>query len=301
MPDIASWVRAADPAANFIEAYRAGSAISSERARLNMQAQQSEIELQAKQQQLERESAMQSQKLEMDRQLRLATMGLQQQRLEAAQTIAKTRAEQAARQYSAQQAYEKALSAGVDPSKALMMYGPGMGSMASAMAAAERVSAKTTPQMPASLEAKPVTFQGKEVPGLLTVPTPTGYRTLEQPGFVGGEAGKRTERLHATQNRLAYLRGEKGDIVKAWGGTSFPTVPPKSAERAKQWQADKQRLEDIQNEMGQLAPKVGAEPGGGEGLYTGKVVKGYVFLGGDPSKRSSWKKQDEAGDEDATE
>lgn len=283
MPEgIVPWVRAADPAANFMEAYRAGAVISNQRAQLNQQAEQAEIETQAQEQRLQRESAMASQRLEMDRQLKLATMGLQRQRLEAAQQAVSQRASLAARQYAAQQAYEKAITAGMDPTKALMTFGPGMGNMSGAMAAAERVSAKSTPQMPQSLQGVPVMFKGQEEPGLVTVPTPTGYRTMERPGYVGEQAGKRTEKFHATQNRISVLKADRAQLLKDNYRLS-QNRPPDAKDKpgTAAYNEAKAKLNALNDELNQLAPKVGtqgtAPAGGGEIIRTTKDGRQAVF------------------------
>jgi hypothetical protein len=110
---IAPWLQPADPAKNFLEAYRAGSQISEANAHLQQQAQQAAQEaeqrkqqLEVKRQETERQDQMQQQQIEIQKAYHQQQIGLQQSKLQEAQRMNDLKTQEAAHSLQAQGAYQ---------------------------------------------------------------------------------------------------------------------------------------------------------------------------------------------------
>ena len=212
---------------------------------------------------LAEESARRAQQLEVDRQEKQIRLQLEQRRLEEASEKNKQQAQWAfqkwqetqaeremQRRFTAEQQQKR-----LDSQQALQQARFGEQEKLQG----DRLAARTTP-LPEDFAAHPVPDeQGKPIPGLVRVPTPTGWRTMPEPGFVGQQAGNRLEKFHQTQNRLSVLKGKRAEILKEFPvGTRRPddAANPKLAPRAKAYDSAQSELKKISDEMQRLAPPV---------------------------------------------
>lgn len=287
MPEgIVPWVRAADPAAHVLAAFQAGAQVSQAQARLALAREE-----------MERRTLEQQQELQIQRAYQQQRMDLAQRELELTKQKVGLAASQAAQRFEATQEYRRRVGAGEEPMQVLSEIGPAMGpGWQTVLAAHERTLAmKPRAEIPERLVAKPVYDEkGNIIPGLRQVPTPTGWQTREEPGFVGNLAGERSARIHGTDYRMDYLKDKRKQILDPWGG-SLGRKPDakKFPERAANWDAAKAAIDEIDAERERLAPAVPASGARKPAPPVGTVVRGFQFMGGDASLEQNWRRVQE--------
>ncbi len=291
MPSLPSWLKAADPAQYYAEGLRIGdseAAQSAESERAAAAGNRAEQELRMRQQELE------------------------------------ARATQAAQKFQAQQGYQQAIQSGMDPTQAILKFGPAMGAAEDIPAALRAQQMAQRPQkqpfVPGPVKSFPVLDpQGKPIPNMLSVPNPsrTGMETRnlpgsDQPGYVSPQ-----ERLQAGQQAAL----EKAKALKAKQQAAMQTSLLTKQKLAKQKQVDdvlsmntalqaqlgraptkaesdaysKKLEKDIENIDEQLSKLAGIDAGGDQGGSSGEpkegdVLKGHRFKGGDPAEKDNWEK-----------
>jgi hypothetical protein len=137
MPEypIPPWLRPPpDPGEEYVQAFHAGATIAGEQARLNAQAIQSQ-----------QQHEMEKQRMEIARQTQNLQLGLQKQELDLQSQQVQIKTQEAARQFQAQQTFKQLIDSGVDPAKALLQVGPGLGI---SMTGAAQLYKQTLPQEP---------------------------------------------------------------------------------------------------------------------------------------------------------
>lgn len=283
---MAPWIQPADPATHFIRAYTAGASVAESRNRLAVAQMEEDRRALEAQQRIEVARAEQQQRTD-----------LEMQKLAQDEVKLGIQASNAAQRFQAQQMYQRRVAAGEDPGAVITSLGPQLGpGWQSGVIGAQRLAQQAERTIvPESVRARPVLDEsGKPIPGMDLVPSSTGWRVTTRPGYVGEQAGERTERFHRTQNRIAKLKADKTDILKAWGSMGLPLKEPKNPDAALRWRADKARLANINTEMEGLAPAVSEETakpkakGRKAAPPVGTIVRGYRFLGGDPSSPTNW-------------
>jgi len=97
MPEysIPNWIKPADPAANFMEAYQTGARIAEANARLAESVRTSDMEHQLQSQRLEQQSRMEQQKLEVEKSYRDQQAEAKQEQLKQAQAVNQARIQEA--------------------------------------------------------------------------------------------------------------------------------------------------------------------------------------------------------------
>lgn len=308
MAAIPPWIKAADPATHFIAAYRASGSLAQARARLAAQQQEFQVEAEIRQREIDRKAKEAEARLALSAEYQRERMDIAQRQLETNEMKAGLLAERSAQAMEAKRRfqldYDQMIAAGASEEEAMIRAAAknavGLGYSGSGVAALSKAMAETA-KMPAQLQGTPVLDpEGNRIAGMVNLPTSTGWRPMTIPGYVGEQAGKRSEKLHSVQNRIAKLRGDRTEILKRWAG-GIPVTPPASAVAKAMWQNDSDALKKIDTEMNQLAPSIGGAPTGAKNApAVGEVYKGYRFLGGNPAQKENWEKVTEeelSGDE----
>lgn len=189
MPQIPSWIKAADPASFMAEGYRIGDnerAQASEEAARGAASARADEELQQRQKALEQEATA------------------------------------AAQKYQAQQGYQQAVAQGMDPIQAILKFGPAMGA-ASSVAPAARAQQQMQPKPPSiSMVPGP---DGKLVPvlqGSGHVIPPSSLAAPRQP-----EQFKDTVRQINGQDVAGQESSRTGRFIPYPGGEQQGAVTPK--------------------------------------------------------------------------
>lgn len=238
MPEIAPWLRPADPASHFIQAYHAAGQLAAERARLQHQSQLQAVQMAVRQQEQEQRSLEEQQRMAMEKAYHDQEMGLREQQLAATQERIKQSADIALQRWKQSQAQQQIANAFRERSVAVQE-----GRLDKALAP------------PEPLVANPIKdTEGNVVPGMHQY----GNRAIQDPGYVGTLAGQRTEKFHATQNRLSMLKAARTQILKDYGTYLGRTTPPANKDLAATVAKARNDLAKIDTEMNQLAPPVGA-------------------------------------------
>lgn len=250
-----------------------------------------------------------------------AALQLHQKQLEQQAT-------QSAQKYQAQQAYQQAIAAGMDPTQAILKFGPmiGAGGAVGGALRAQTAAAKPKPVpfVPGPVKSFPVLGpDGQPVPNMLSVPNASG-RGMEtrnipgsdQPGYVSprerlqnqqkatADKAQAAQQKQLQQRKWTDLRAKKRELQKAMDDDTIAMKAARAkakAENREPTQADRddftatqqKQMDAIDQQLDQLegAQKFGGEGGGDLKAPTkGDVVKGYTFAGGDPSDKANWTK-----------
>lgn len=261
------WLAAhADPAAEFAQSFRQASQINAtlaaEAARMQQQAVQSQMEMQARQQENDKQRALEQQKIAQDKARIDAELGLRSQAIQQAQQKVDLATKAAAQKYAATQAFQAEVGDASDPqsvTRALMKYGPLMGTPGAGTATAAAIRASSQKEFQAGpVQGQPVLDpSGQAVPGALAVPSPTGrgmqvHWSKEQPELSAAER----------QQTLRELDSEEKDIKSSYP-QGIKNAKPKNKEVAAQLELDRKRLQEIQSQKQELLPRIRPPAKGG--------------------------------------
>src|SRR5580704_1366255 len=190
MPQLAPWLKAADPAQYMSEGYRIGDserAQAAEEAARGASGARADEELQLRQKQLEQEAT------------------------------------QAAQKYQAQQGYQQAIATGMDPIQAILKFGPAMGA-AGTVAPAARVQQQMLPKPAPTITMVPGP-DGKPVPvlqGAGRVIPPSSLAAPKEP-----EQFRDTVRQINGQDIAGQESSRTGRFIPYPGGEQQGAVSPK--------------------------------------------------------------------------
>lgn len=233
---IPNWIsRPADTPAAYTQGIQIGAQIAQERNRMQMQAEQAAMNAAIRQQEAERESIRQQQRIEIDKAYQQAQIGLRKQQLDQAAASIALRTSQAARQFAAQQTYQRRIMAGEDPAKVMLEIGPQMTSSLSGFSSIYKAAQPVVPFQPTTqsvgkadlVQVAPNRWQQivrtrEEVPGRLTQKERARITELrderkllaEQIGNPALAEFMPPEQYKAGTNRLAQINKEIKQIVE---------------------------------------------------------------------------------------
>lgn len=245
---IPPWIQPADTARNYLAGLQLGANIAQANQRLQAQREEAAMEAEIRTRQLEEQSQERRQRIMLDTSYKEQMLGLQERQLQETQKKNQFAVETAARKFAAQQAFRARVQSGEDPAKVMLEMGPLMGASSGDFSAALR---QTSARPAGPVEAFPVTYEGKAVPGLLGVQTAGGgMRTVGIPGF------KPEGTTSADRNMAAsYLKSQRSELVK-----SLPPKP-RAAENLPKWEAEtapvRQEIADLDRKIRGLLPALG--------------------------------------------
>lgn len=229
-----------DPAQQFARGLQIGTQAAQARETLRAQREANAQRIAIQQQELEQESIRDQQRLLIDKAYKDAQIGLEEQKVRAAQEVAAAKTQEAAQQFKFQQMASREIMAGGDPAQVWMKYGPlatgsaaGLGSLVSAT---KPVTPKQAAWIPADLKTG--------APGHFE--TPSG--AVHIPTRVKDEQTGMTSALRS--QTISYLRSQREELKKAMGRQ--PTTPErldawklKHKDEIKQLDTLKTKIEDL--------------------------------------------------------
>lgn len=153
LPPFAPWIKPADEAGHFMQAYQASAQIAEAQARMQQQAQKTQIELGARKAQNDRQYQVEQQRMEIEKSYHQQQMALGQQKLQEASQINQLKIQQAAQTLQAQgqynQDYQAFLDQGMsegDASIKAALKNPGFLKGGSGLAAVSRAAQASVPK-----------------------------------------------------------------------------------------------------------------------------------------------------------
>lgn len=130
MAGIPDWLKPADPARYYQEAFGQAAAVSEANARLQQSANETQLRLTLAQQQQERENAIAQQKIETEKAYHQQTVDLAKQRLDAVKQQADAKAAIAAKTLDAQNKFNQLVASGIPAERAMFISGLGTARLA---------------------------------------------------------------------------------------------------------------------------------------------------------------------------
>lgn len=250
----------ADPASEYIQSYRAQTALNAQLAmesqRLQQQAQIASMEAQMRAEENQRRANEDASRIAITKAYHDQMVGLRQQELAKTAIVVNQRADAARRKLAAQTAYQAAVGDASDAdavSRAILRFGAEMGAPGAAMSAAlKSFEAKPAAFVPGPVQSFPVLDEkGRAIKGVFATQSPTlkGMQTHMAPKDVGDMTpGERSQ-------TVSYLRKEMEDIEKTYFG-QMDLYKPKTEDQKQRFEMDKARMEEIKQTMRELLPHV---------------------------------------------
>lgn len=262
---------AAEYAASFRQAQQISASMAQEQARLQEASDRAAMEQQVRQKALEQQSALQTQELAQTKAYQDAQIGLRHAELQQGQQKIQMAAEQAARKFQAQAAFQQEIGDGSDPQKitrAILKWGAAMGEPGGATAAAIRASAQKPAFVPGAVQAQPVLDPQTKapMPGFIATPSAGGNSMTVHPVH-------NPDTQATTGQRLTELRSRRKEILDEYAGR-IDSFKPKNEQSRQKWEEDKAELEEIEMSRKALMSRQAttAGTGSGSGAQGDKVI-----------------------------
>lgn len=314
---IPNWIQPpGDLAATYLNAYRAGAAVSEAQARLDAEAQERGVNLAVSEQRLQQQNMREQQELEMRKALSQAELGIRQASLENAQERIALTANAAASRMAEQQAFLKEREAGVDPIESMLRH-PGMfTSAAPLVSAAKEYHERTTPFVPSDVTTPAGVRMVMSSRGhAVLAPKTTATGELEAGPVVDTRTGQPVPGMVSVGGRARNIPGyrdpiqqELNEIYKVWGPQLQGAYDIDKSQQPAFEKAQKRyaQLKAIQAGGGapatarptpavpgaasieEIAAKASRYKVGGRYPFPDGSVR--VFKGGDPDIESNWEK-----------
>lgn len=146
MPDIAPWIKPAEPAQYYQQAFNSSAEVAMAQQRLQQQAAELEMRREAVEKEAEQRRLIEQQKNEIETAYRRAQLGIQAERLEETRKSNEFKTMQAAQQFSSRQRMGQRIANKEDPFRVMLEEGPQSGWTGAQMAPVARASQATIPE-----------------------------------------------------------------------------------------------------------------------------------------------------------